>query len=183
MSHRNPNTFTSFNEQINLKEQKECSEKGPSGNNFCREKKLSQSSSIQTCTLPLQFSTPLSPSSTLSQSSTTNKMSSASSPKSPQVTLPHFPSQPQYSFTDRNSSSLQPLQSHKPAAHLPTHKTSSLTMGCNLLSAFHPSPGSAPHPWWTDLIAVRTAGYLHTPTDKTQPHHTVWALPNTPAGH
>lgn len=39
MSHRNLNTFTSFNEWMDLKEQKECSKKGPSGNNFCREKK------------------------------------------------------------------------------------------------------------------------------------------------
>lgn len=84
-SHRNLNTFTSFSEWINLKEQKECSKKGPSGNNFFREKKhhrsstglLSQSSS---CTLLLQFSTLLSPSSTFLQRSTIDKMSSASSP-------------------------------------------------------------------------------------------------------
>lgn len=42
MSHRNLNIFASFNEWISLKEQKKYSVKGPSGNNFCGEKKHQQ---------------------------------------------------------------------------------------------------------------------------------------------
>lgn len=42
MTHRNLNIFTSFNEWINLKEQKKYSKKGPLGNIFCREKKHQQ---------------------------------------------------------------------------------------------------------------------------------------------
>jgi len=41
MNHRNLNIFASFNELTNLKEQNKCSNKGPSGNNFCRKKKAS----------------------------------------------------------------------------------------------------------------------------------------------
>lgn len=71
LSHTNSNIFATFNEWINLAEQKKCSKKGPLGSNFCTKKKkksisrrstvlLSQNSSIQTCTLLLQFRYPFS---------------------------------------------------------------------------------------------------------------------------
>lgn len=85
MSHRNLNTFTSFNEWMALKEQKECSKKCPSGNNFWKEKKHhkfhwvavpEQLYSDMHSAITIQYP---SPSSTFLQSSTINKMSSASS--------------------------------------------------------------------------------------------------------
>lgn len=103
-------------------------------------------------------------------------------PKSPQATLLYFLLQTQYSFTGRNSSFLQPFQLHKPAAHLWTYKTSSLTMGCSLLPAFHPSPGSALHPWWITFDHTSHCGYSYTLTDKIQLLYTMWVLSNTPAG-
>lgn len=86
MSHRNLNIFASFNEQINLEEQKKCSKKGPSGNNFWREKKkhqqkfhwavvLEQFYSDTHSAITIQYLFPFSP---FLKSLTIGKMSSAS---------------------------------------------------------------------------------------------------------
>lgn len=107
MSHRNLNTFTSFNEWMDLKEQKECSKKGPSGNNFCREKKHhkfhwaavpEQLYSDMHSAITIQYP---SPSSTFLQSSTIDKMSSASSSNLPKPPCCYFLLQPPYSSTGR----------------------------------------------------------------------------------
>lgn len=56
LSHTNSNIFATFKEWNNLAEQKKCSKKGPSGNNFYREKKsISRSSTNCSCPRTVLF--------------------------------------------------------------------------------------------------------------------------------
>lgn len=152
-SHRNLNTFTSFNEWIDLKEQKNVLREARQGTTFAGKEASQkfhwaavseQPYSDMHSAITIQYP---SPSSTFLQSSTIDKMNSASSPKSPQVTLLYFPFQPQHSLTGKSSSFLQPFQLHKPAAHPINPQNKFPNNGMQLLSAFHPSPGSVLHPW------------------------------------
>lgn len=104
-----------------------------------------------------------SPSSTFLQTSTIDK-----SCQLPQISPNHPAVLPAPTRASIHSSFLQTQKLHKPAAHLSTYRTSSLTMGCSLLSAFHPSPGSLLHPWWISFDHGSHCRSL-THTSKTKP--------------
>lgn len=55
LSHTNSNIFATFNEWINLAEQKKCSKKGPLGSNFCTKKKKKYQQKIHCALVPEQF--------------------------------------------------------------------------------------------------------------------------------